>query len=93
MLYARKGEMVFCENGHEIGPVSRDLYVDEISRGDEIEGLTLSVGECFPRCKWCDGWFTWQKEDSRRSGFIFAEGIREFGPPDQLQLPAIEKSK
>lgn len=89
MIYARKGEMVICENGHSVGQMTRDLYLGEVLNGDEIEGIFVELGEVFPKCPVCGGWFTWQKDNSKLAGFMFSEGIREFGPPDQLRLEGV----
>lgn len=72
-LYARKGEMVHCERGHAVGRLARDLFMDEIVRGDEIEGLSVAPGKLFPRCH-CGAWFTWNRGGSQRAGFFFADG-------------------
>jgi hypothetical protein len=75
-LYARKGEMVHCENGHQVGAITRDLFMDEVLRGDEIEGISVEMGKAFPRCPHCGAWFTWQRDNSARAGFLFADGMR-----------------
>jgi len=79
MRYALKGEMVFCEKGHEIGRITRDLDVGDPAPGDAVEGFKLADGDAWPRCK-CGAWFT-AIQGPRGSGFIFAEGMHG-EPPD-----------
>lgn len=66
-LYARKGEMVVCENHHEIGRITRDVYVGDVMVGDMVESCEhIQDGEYFPTCK-CGAFFT----TCSPVGFIF----------------------
>jgi len=39
MVYARKGEIITCENGHPIGVFNRDVDKSETARVDQIDWL------------------------------------------------------
>lgn len=72
-VYAFKGERVVCERGHIIGEITRDLRVGEITRGDEVSGISVSIGEFFHACE-CGAWFTVDSERDGVGGFIFENG-------------------
>jgi hypothetical protein len=68
---AREGEMVYCQNGHEVGRLAHDLVYGDVMCGDEIVGLHVPLYQSYPCCKRCGAFFTLQG-----GGFIFHEGPR-----------------
>ncbi len=51
-IYARKGEVTACENGHPLGEFTRDVIVGEIAKGDELLAYPpMKIGhELCPHC-------------------------------------------
>ena len=72
-LYARRGEVVTCERGHEVGSISRDITRGEVTRGDEVIGQEVQFGSLFLPCKICGAPWT---------GF-FPDGVGAFHFKDE----------
>jgi hypothetical protein len=74
-IYAYQGEEVFCERGHLIGTIRRDMKLGDIMQWDAIVGLDgLKTGDHFPPCK-CGAYFT--SGDNEGQGYLrFKTGFR-----------------
>lgn len=51
-IYARKGEVTYCQNGHELGRLTRDVRCDDIASPtdfDIIPPMKYGDSEC-PHC-------------------------------------------
>jgi hypothetical protein len=72
-FYAREGEMVYCENGHEVGRITRDIENGEMTTGNEVEGFDLGYREAWPTCH-CGGFFTIETNAEGKGGFLFKHG-------------------
>lgn len=77
MIYVREGEIVTCENGHELYEITRD--VERFERVSAVQFSPVSIGvpepvngEPIPDCPLCGARF----HDSETSRFHFKEGWR-----------------
>lgn len=80
MIYARKGEVVFCEAGHRAATVARDITAGELLQPDALDGVVLTGDKnIMPKCPRCGariGVGYWRGDFPVDGGFFFERGFR-----------------
>ena len=85
MIYARKGEVVVCENGHPVCELARDVNLGETFDPSDLVNWKQSppkIGDTAPRCV-CGARY-W-RGDNLAQNFHFIDGWR----PEKLNKEAI----